>query len=180
MDQRTLSNNSYNFHNFRCIYCYVWIHVRIWKNEVSNASDYNITPISRVGGGRGLLVVFLTRESAALVQAQGPSLFIIKSCDSLLVTIPPMSNNFYMNQILATDKSYNHFVLKQQQRHARHWLDIHSGSGTRECALAEREKASVRADLFRKELISWKAQRLIKGKAMEREIAGKALGKFEF
>ena len=38
------------------------------------------------GDGRGLLVVFLTRESAALVQAQGPSLFIIKSCDSLLVT----------------------------------------------------------------------------------------------
>ena len=32
------------------------------------------------------MVVFLTRESAALVQAQGPSLFIIKSCDSLLVT----------------------------------------------------------------------------------------------
>ena len=39
-----------------------------------------------MGGGRGLLVVFLTRESAALVQAQGPSLFIIKSFDSLLVT----------------------------------------------------------------------------------------------
>ena len=34
-------------------------------------------PISRspAGGGRGLLVVFLSRESAALVQAQGPSLF---------------------------------------------------------------------------------------------------------
>ena len=68
--------------------CYVWIHVRIWKKEVSKASDYNITPINRspVGDGRGLLIVFLTRESAALVQAQGPSLFIIKSCDSLLVT----------------------------------------------------------------------------------------------
>ena len=53
---------------------------------MSKASDYNITPISRspVGGGRGLLVVFLTRESAALVQAQGPSLFIIKSCDRLV------------------------------------------------------------------------------------------------
>ena len=51
--------------------CYAWIHVRIWKNEVSKASDYHITPIS-------LLVVFLTRESAALIQAQGPSLFIIK------------------------------------------------------------------------------------------------------
>ena len=48
--------------------------------EVSKAFDYNITPISRspVGGGRSLLVVFLTRESAALVQFQGPSLFIIK------------------------------------------------------------------------------------------------------
>ena len=57
-------------------------------NEVSKTSDYNITPISRSPAGdvRGLLVVFLTRESAALVQAQGPSLFIIKSCDSLLVT----------------------------------------------------------------------------------------------
>ena len=66
----------------------MWIHVRICKNEVSKAFDYDITPICRspAGGGRGLLVVFLIRESAALVQAQGPSLFIIKSCDSLLVT----------------------------------------------------------------------------------------------
>ena len=49
----------------------------------------NIMPISKspAGDGRGLLVVFMTRESAALVQAQGPSL-IIKSCDSLLVTAP--------------------------------------------------------------------------------------------
>ena len=48
--------------------------------EVSKASDYNITPICTipVGDDRGLLAVFLTRESAALVQAQGPSLFIIK------------------------------------------------------------------------------------------------------
>ena len=39
------------------------------KNEVIKASDYNITPTSRspAGGGRGLLIVFLTRESAALV-----------------------------------------------------------------------------------------------------------------
>ena len=68
--------------------CYVWIHVRIWKNEESKASDYNLTPISRclIGDGRGLLVVFLTRESATLVQSQGPSLFIIKSCNSSLVT----------------------------------------------------------------------------------------------
>ena len=33
----------------------------LWKNEVSKASDYNITPISRspAGDRRGLLVVFL-------------------------------------------------------------------------------------------------------------------------
>ena len=58
-------------------------------NEISKASDYNITPIrgSPVGGDRGLLVVFLTRESAALGQSQaGPSLFIIKSCNSSLIT----------------------------------------------------------------------------------------------
>ena len=45
------------------------------KERSKQASDYNITPISTspVGDGRGLLVVFLTRESAALVQAQGLS-----------------------------------------------------------------------------------------------------------
>ena len=73
--QLTFNSTLFNAHTVM----YVWIHVRIRKNEVSKASDYNITPISRgpTGDGRGLLVVFLTRESAALVQAQGPSLFII-------------------------------------------------------------------------------------------------------
>ena len=46
-----------------------------------------MTPISRspASGSRGLLVVFLNSESAALVQSEGPSLFIIESCDSSLI-----------------------------------------------------------------------------------------------
>ena len=80
------------------IYSYVLIHVGTWKNEISKESDYTITPISRnpTGGGRGLLLVFLTRESAALVQSQGPLLFIIKSCDSSLVTIYSIKKNILL------------------------------------------------------------------------------------
>ena len=59
------------------------------KERNKQDSDYSMKPISRspAGGGRGFLAVLLICDSAALVQSQGPSLFIIKSCDSSLVTI---------------------------------------------------------------------------------------------